>query len=260
MSYQEDTRFVGAFIRGGDWEVGLRVARNVMVDAGHGGKLSELRVSLADFAKDAGVSQNTVAKYLAAWEWAAKDGYVAASADLAVDDEYDWESSGLTQDDWKGFYTYACDNAPPWNPDRKPLEPRKSPERHVSKTAITEAIKNDPTIAAEAIKSDPKVRSAARKAIREVDAEAVEQDDVDPVEVLDYGDELEYRMVEAKSKIRSASILLGRAAEDLLGFDPTEDVVQVMKDHMVKAELLQARISCGSIDNELVALLESNEA
>ena len=47
-------RFVGAFVRGGDWEVGLRIARNVTVDAGHG-KLRDPavsgRVSLAKMAE-----------------------------------------------------------------------------------------------------------------------------------------------------------------------------------------------------------------
>jgi len=29
VSYEEDVRFVTAFARGGDWELGLRVARNI---------------------------------------------------------------------------------------------------------------------------------------------------------------------------------------------------------------------------------------
>lgn len=260
MSYEEDVRFVGAFVRGGDWEVGLRVARNVVGS----GQVRGIRVSKEKFSEDSGLSVRTVIRYYEAWQAAAADSYVDPAESLMPDDEYDWTDEH-TKERWDSFYSTArYGSAEPEAPKRPPTKSevtqaiKNNPE--IARSVVAEAIKSDPAVITETIKSNPKARNAARKAIREVDAEAVDQDDVDSAEVLDYTDEREYRMVEAKSKIRSASILLGRAAEDLLGFDPTEDVVQVMKDHMVKAELLQARISCGSIDNELVALLESNEA
>lgn len=164
MSYQEDAKFVGAFIRGGSWEVGLRVARNVTVDAGRGGRNGENspnRVSLRDFARDAGVDHNTIAKYLAAWEWCAKDGWVPRSVDLAPDETIPWPDKGYDQADWQVYYRKACDNAPPWNPDRKPLEPRKPPFRNVSRESI-----------ADAVRTDSRAAEAAREALRERAAQA----------------------------------------------------------------------------------------
>jgi hypothetical protein len=169
-SWKEDARFVGAFVRGGDWEVGLRVARNVEVGAGEGGKpVSSDRISMVDFANEAGISKNTVAKYLAAWEWAADAGKVDPSVELTADDEYGWETAGLTEEDWKDFYKKACDNPPPWNLAAKPLEPRKAPGRHVGRQTIIDAIKSDPEIASaarEALTSQ-RENSAAERIIEE---------------------------------------------------------------------------------------------
>lgn len=55
-------------LRGGDWEVGLRIARNVAVDKGNGGRASDDisslgRKSLRQFADEAGVSRPTVATF-----------------------------------------------------------------------------------------------------------------------------------------------------------------------------------------------------
>ena len=188
--WQEDARFVGAFIRGGNWECGLRIARRVTVDKGTAHRVmassGHERISIRDFSEEAGVSKTTIAKYLATWEWAADADHVDPSADLSPDDEYDFEALGLDQDKWAEFYQVACTNPPPWNPQGKPLEPRRTPERHVSKeqTAaspkptreqITEAIKEDPeaakAVVKEAIKADPEVHKAAREAVNEVHKE-----------------------------------------------------------------------------------------
>lgn len=180
-NWQEDARFVGAFIRGGDWEVGLRVARSVTVDKGTAHRLPKNlgreRVSMTEFAEEAGLSQPTVAKYLAAWEWAADAGKVDLSAELASDDEYDWETAGLTQSEWAEFYQVACENPPPWNPQGKPLEPRKSPDRHVAQEhvvtdrTVRDYIKAKPEVVADAIKEDPRVELSATEAIEAREAQ-----------------------------------------------------------------------------------------
>lgn len=54
-------------LRGGDWEVGLRIARNVAVDNGNSASSNPVRsdrVSLKRFAHDVGFkSHNTVATF-----------------------------------------------------------------------------------------------------------------------------------------------------------------------------------------------------
>jgi hypothetical protein len=159
-SWKEDARFVGAFVRGGDWEVGLRIARNVEIGAGEGGEPARSRrISLEAFANEAGIDRKTVTKYLAAWEWAADAGLVDHAADLNPDDSYDFEAAGFSADQWQDYYHVACQNPPPWNPQGKPLEPRKGTD-HVSKEQVAEAIESDPAIAL-----------AAREAIEKRDAQ-----------------------------------------------------------------------------------------
>lgn len=72
MSYQEDVRFVSAFARGGNWELGLRIARNVS----KGMAAATPRVSQNQFAKDTGLSVRSVGRYYEAWERAAADKVV----------------------------------------------------------------------------------------------------------------------------------------------------------------------------------------
>jgi hypothetical protein len=166
-SWKDDAHFVGAFVRGGDWEIGLRVARNVTVDNGNPNKAharSSTRVSLKEFAREAGISEKTVAKYLAAWEWAALERVVDPSTELDPDDEYDWGGSGPTPEDWAVFYKKACQNPPPWNPRGGALEPRKYPERNVGKDHVVPT----PEQVRAAIKSDPELAEAAAKAWVEV--------------------------------------------------------------------------------------------
>lgn len=136
MSYEEDVRFVGAYLRGGKWEVALRIARNVTPDAGNGGR-PEVgpRHSFNQFAKDSGHSIETVRRYYKAWQKAAADGVVDPAETLSADSEYDWENSGLTQEDWDGFYTearYGGSNAK---------------KRPASKQDVIDAIKDNPEIA-----------------------------------------------------------------------------------------------------------------
>lgn len=179
MSWKEDARFVGAFVRGGDWEIGLRIARSVEVNAGEGGKpRSSTRISVAEFAREAGISDKTVAKYLAAWEWAAGEGLVDHAADLNPADEYDFSMFPQSAKDengewvdgcWKAFYEIAVMNPPPWNPQGKPLDSNYGGGRQ-EKAATKPSTPTREQIQ-DAIKTDPSVRLAAREAIEEVEIE-----------------------------------------------------------------------------------------
>ena len=135
-SYEEDVRFVTAFARGGDWELGLRVARNVDPGPIRGDK----KVTLTKFASDVGLSKDSVSRYYKAWEKAAADKVVDPADSLVADSEYDWEASGLTQEDWAGYYDAA----------RYGDKPASQPKRPPSKKDVTDAIKSDPDIAAAA--------------------------------------------------------------------------------------------------------------
>lgn len=170
-TYEEDVRFIGAFARGGKWEIALRIARRVEIGNGQGErtdlgtKCAEVheRHSLAKIARDTGLHRKTVQKYLATWEWAANDGVVDPSAELSLDTEYDWEASGIGQDEWDEYYETAMLNPPPWNPQGAPLEPRVGPKR--SSRDVT------PAQIAEAIQESPQHEQAAWEAITEKAAE-----------------------------------------------------------------------------------------
>jgi hypothetical protein len=112
--WKEDARFVGAFIRGGSWEIGLRVARNVQPGIGQGtsSKSGQSRISLREFAAIASVSTTTISTYLKTWELAADDGRVDHAADLASDAEYFWEAEGLLEDDWKSYFHTVSEPKP----------------------------------------------------------------------------------------------------------------------------------------------------
>ena len=77
MSYEEDVWSVGAYLRGGKWEVALRIARNVTPDAGNGGR-PEVgpRHSFNSSPRTAVTPSETVRRYYKAWQKAAADGVV----------------------------------------------------------------------------------------------------------------------------------------------------------------------------------------
>ena len=57
-TWQEDAHFVGSFLRGGSWEIGLRIARRVRVGDARKRDLSSIDeyVSPVVFAKEAGIN------------------------------------------------------------------------------------------------------------------------------------------------------------------------------------------------------------
>lgn len=180
QGYWDDISYLKIALRGGDWQIGLRIARRAEVDKDHGVYVSQRpnvqnwtseRKSLRELSRDIGIHQDTVAKYLATWEWAAADGLVDKSANLTPGYEYDFDA--LTHEDWKTYYRKACDNAPPWNPNRGPLEPRRGPDRHVAKEhvvtaqSVAEAIRSDPVLAKAAAEELDAIARAKNKARHE---------------------------------------------------------------------------------------------
>lgn len=148
-SWQEDARVVGALIRGGSFEIGFRIARHV----GTG------EVTMGEFAEAAGLAENTIAKYYAAYLWAADDGVVPEIAELSPDSEFDF--GALTQEEWAGYYRTAVMNPPPWNPSGRALEPRTGADRHVAKAQA----ELTPARIRDAVLSDPKHARAAAEAL-----------------------------------------------------------------------------------------------
>lgn len=261
MSYDEDVRFVGAFLRGGDWEVGLRIARNVAVPEKQGAHVrSDMKVSLEQFATDAGFkSKTTVAKYLAAWIWAAKDGIVPASETLSADDEFDFEGM-----DWHSYYEQACENPPPWSTTAiAPMEGRKPPGRHVGRKTIIEGIKADPTLVSEAVKADPNVAVHAREAISERDAKAASAKGKDskgkqssPME------QFTSLHIQLRSAKRALTEALGYVI-DIRGVTDTDETRAAVAGYVQQIrhvlDLIDEAAQGKSLDDELAELLADEE-
>jgi hypothetical protein len=69
----------------------------------------------------------------------------------------------------------------------------------------------------------------------------------------------EWQLAEAESRINAASAELGKAAECLIGRTASHNVARAMENHIAKAELLHSKICGGSIDDELLALLDGDK-
>ncbi len=170
--WKEDAHFVGAFIRGGSWEVGLRIARRVQVT--HKMASPRERIPIEAFAREAGIAPSSVQKYLVTWEHAAHAGKVPHALDLRALSELDF--CGFTQDDWMDHYRLAVVESG--------LEKRKGATRHVGRKAIVDAIAGDPSLLAEAMKGDgvaeaieddPAAAVAMRNALRQRDRKILDR-------------------------------------------------------------------------------------
>jgi hypothetical protein len=264
-TWQEDARFVGVFLRGGSWEIGLRIARRVTVGEGNGrpSKTSPIgevsgRVGAIAFAREANISEHTVRRYLAAWEWASSDGLVDAAADLNPDDEYDFDEAGLHEDEWRQYYQTAVDNPPPWNPSAKPMIDQT---RHVNTAVVKEAIKNNPELISEAIESDPSVRLAAR--------EAISQADKNRKPIVDPGGKQDSPMEQLSTlhlQLRSAKRTLAEALGsviDLRGVTDTDEIRAAVSGYLTQIrhvlDLIEEAAQGTSLDDELQQLLAEED-
>ena len=195
MSWKDDAKFVGVMVRGGDWEIGLRIARSVWAKADGAGRPSnvksniklyitpdagrqdgeELRCTMVEFGVEAGISQPTVRRYLAAWEWASEAGMVDPAAELGPEDVYDFsefpksertEGGDWVEGCWKSFYEVAAMNPPPWNPQGKAMDPAYGGGRQ--ETAVTNTPVPTPAQISAAIKNDRAAEQAAKETIYEM--------------------------------------------------------------------------------------------
>ena len=243
MSYEEDVRFVGAFVRGGNWEVGLRVARNV----GRG----QMPSTAKDFARDAGISVDSVRRYLRAWNQAAADGYVDPAVALTPDTELTWIEDTHTKKLWDYYYDHARYGAEvadaAW--EQKHAEPSDAvfvPKRTPTKREITEAIQ-----------ADPAIRLAARDAIAKSDREnrPAPSPFEPPANTMDEFGKLVLDMVAAKRSLQSA---LTRTL-DIHGFrqeDRREAIAKYVRELSDILTAIEEAASGRSMDEELARLLE----
>lgn len=112
MSIEEDARVFGQHFQGG-WQLGLLVARNVHKRAGAGrpSKSEPVRnkVSCAEFAKIAGISDRTVQLVYDTWRLAAEEGHCTPPEQLLTGMD-DPKLSGIDVGDqehremWRKFY------------------------------------------------------------------------------------------------------------------------------------------------------------
>jgi hypothetical protein len=120
-----DAAEFGLHVRQGGWRLGLLVARSVDPN-GKGGRPrktpegSEVpgKVSMAKFARGAGIDDHTVRRHLDAWEVAAGVGIVPAAANLVPGQEIDLSRSlkGGELPDWSGWY--RASESPDFDPEQ----------------------------------------------------------------------------------------------------------------------------------------------
>jgi hypothetical protein len=162
----DDAREFGLHVKQGGWRLGLLVARNVNPSNGQGTRTdlvrSQGRVSAVAFAREAGLSNQTVSLYLEAWERAADVGHVPHAADLGPGAEPPIDADALPA--WEGFY-------------QSPVGRTVDEERRAALRAQAEAdgvgpskvidIASNPKALAAAIKADVLTANAALQALQE---------------------------------------------------------------------------------------------
>lgn len=120
----KDAAEFGLHFKQGGWRLGLLVARNVekkqgkRTDLATSGEVTESKVSAAEFAKRAGVSESTVKYYFDAWQIAAIKGRCTPAEDLSPgEDDVSSEFDEIETDDsttnldmrkeWQGYMAQA---------------------------------------------------------------------------------------------------------------------------------------------------------
>lgn len=236
-NWKDDAHFVGAFVRGGSWEVGLRIARRVQADKGRGGRNEAAvtnRVSEREFATEAGIAVRTVGRYLDAWEKAAADGKVDPAIELAPEDEYDWAQGEFTQAQWDQYYASA-------------------------RYGDTGGSKRPPTKReiADAIKEDPDARLAAIEAIEEAEQAADRSRGQDKFPGGDKPvDDLVSVSVAVRKAKRALQELLGKVV-DFKDYPDGRDIIREYVEELQKYLDAIGQVAQGdSMDAELEKLLE----
>lgn len=132
MSIEDDARAVGQHFAGG-WSLGLLVARNVRKRAGAGRtpKSEQVRnkVSCAQFAKMAGVSERNVQFIYDTWQLAAEEGHCTPADQLvpgAEDPLLPQERTDEHHEMWRKFYRQIRERRPQSGSARAGSRGRKS--------------------------------------------------------------------------------------------------------------------------------------
>jgi hypothetical protein len=225
--WREDARFVGAFIHGGSWEVGLRIARSVQPGVGDRSKPRgdnsprTDRISLREFAREAHVDHKTIAAYLRAWERAADDGKVKHAATLNPNDQYIWDGRGLDEEDWKRYYHASKPKPKPKPkpaPEPEPVKPEPQVDNFVPDPERVESAP-DPVPVPTYVEDEPSVESRFLSAMSWVtDASIKLKNSAALVLHIDLSDEQRQRYIERLARLKSQVDLL-YASIDGMGFD-----------------------------------------
>lgn len=146
MSLNQDAIEFGRHVRAGEWRLGLLVARNVLPDKGHGNRndaaaSNRAKVSGRDFAKQAGVSQDTVRRYYKAWQAAAEAGIVPDATGLKPGQDVDLNVESLPA--WSKYYAASRTDS------------------RVSEREVKAALRKNPKLVTEAVQEDSEVARSA---------------------------------------------------------------------------------------------------
>lgn len=143
-SIDNDAKEFGRHSKQGGWRLGLLVARSCTKEQGKRTDLgtgAEEKVSCAEFARRAGVSERTVRYYFDAWELAAKEGLRQSSSKLSPGDD---DLADMDEDDeetrfrWSYFYGLAK-KPKEKKQDSKPIEKKQDSSNANSVAAETDS-------------------------------------------------------------------------------------------------------------------------
>jgi hypothetical protein len=157
MAWKQDAIEFGQHVKAGEWRLGLLVARNVLQDKGRGNRndaaaSNQGKVSGREFAKTAGVSQDTVRRYFNAWQEAAKAEIVPDASELEPEEELE----GLDVESLPSWSTYYR---------------KVRTDARVSDREVVDRIREKPELLKDVIKANPKV---AQSVYAEAENERIE--------------------------------------------------------------------------------------
>jgi hypothetical protein len=178
LVHRDATEF-GHHIRQGGWRLGLLVARCVFAgkpSARINAHQVEIgKVSTSVFARQAGIDQKTVQRYLNAWDLAAESGLVKRAADLAPGDEPEISVEELPA--WSLFSSPQEEEEPAEEQEPKPKVESKG-RRTATAKKVKKPVLDDPFI-------EFKVRGKYTLVIRSLDGSQLPDERVGVLNLLD---------------------------------------------------------------------------
>jgi hypothetical protein len=265
-----DAAEFGLHVKQGGWRLGLLVARNV-VNNGPGRRSNSVtaelertgKTSAETFAKKSGMpgAGDRILRYLKAWDAAAADEIVPASAELVPGEELD----GLEIDNlpsWTDYYDGANVDFFPGKYGRDPATTPAYAEE-AAKVGVTtgSAIRagSSKGALAAAIKADPKVAAVAREAIAERDASFKKARDKQAGSKQDAPiEQFSNLHVQLRSAKRALTEALGYVI-DIRGVTDTDEVRAAVSGYVGQLrhvlDLIDEAAQGKSLDDELAELL-----